>query len=197
MFLLDHALGDPAYRLGQWLSAYPQLRAASWVGYNAIPLTLPIAYGASLEEPRRCRRLLWSWAIAGMLGVLCYRLVPVSGPMYAFDGWPGLPASVSWAWMDVPVTRIRTGMPSLHLTWAVLAWWFAPPAPRWVRPILLAFIVLTLWTTLALGQHYVIDLIVALPFMVAVIELWSRPRRALAGAAATLVCLLILRGLTR
>jgi hypothetical protein len=195
MFLIDHAIGDPAYRLGQWLESYPKLWSALWAGYNAIPLTLPVAYGASLDDPRRCKRLLWSWAIAGMLGVLCYRIVPVSGPMYAFEGWPQLPAAVSWAWMDVPITRIRTGMPSLHLTWAILAWWFAPPAPPWVRPFLFGFVLLTLWTTLALGQHYLIDLVVALPFVVLVIELWSRPRRALVAGLATLACLLVLRGL--
>jgi hypothetical protein len=123
-----------------------------------------------------------------MFGVLCYRIVPVAGPLYAIPGWPELPKGITGAWLDVPVTLIRTGMPSLHLSWTIIAWWFAPAEPRWVRPLLAGFIVTTVLATLGLGQHYLIDLVLALPFVVAVIAAMVRDW-VLAGASATLTVL--------
>jgi hypothetical protein len=184
MFLIDHALADPAYRVGQWLATRPAVTATLWLCYGAVPLTLPVAYGASLDDRPRCLRLLWGWALAGMLGVLCYRIVPVAGPLYALPGWPALPTGVTWRWLDVPVTLIRTGMPSLHLTWTILAWWFAPRSPAWVRPTLAVFVATTTVATLGLGQHFLIDLLVAVPFVVAVIALLER-RWRLAGLSGT------------
>ena len=91
MLLIDHAIGDPAYRFGQWLEPHRAVRLLLWICYNAVSLLLPLAYGAALPDRARCLRLLWSWAAAAILGVLCYKLVPVSGPSFAFDGWPALP----------------------------------------------------------------------------------------------------------
>ena len=195
MFLLDHAIGDPAYRLGQWLEPHPALATALSLTYHAVVFILPVAYGAALADRPRCNRLLWSSAVAGLLGVICYRLVPVAGPEFAFDGWPALPDHASWAWMAVPSGRIRTGMPSLHLTWAVLAWWFAGPSPRWVRPVLLGLVLTTCVSTIGLGQHYLVDLLAAPPLMVGIIALWSRPWLAVVALGATAAEMLWLRSL--
>ena len=92
--------------------------------------------------------------------------------------------------MAVPAGRIRTGMPSLHLTWAVISWWFAPRSPRWLRPLLAGFVVTTCLATIGLGQHYLIDLIVAVPFMIGVIALFER-RWTLAGVATLVTTMLL------
>jgi hypothetical protein len=173
MLLLDHSLGDPAYRLGQWLEPRPALTQALWLLYWAVPLTLPLAFGAALEDSRRRHSILFAWGMASALALVCYHIWPVAGPRYAFSGWPALPRQVSSAPMDVPEGLLRTGMPSLHLTWAILMWRLAPDAPRWLRVVLGAFVGITVATTLGLGQHFLVDLLLALPFTVIILWLTS------------------------
>ena len=174
MFLLDHALGDPAYAVGQWLLPRPGLRTVLWLFYMAVPLTLPIAFGAAAGDPTARRRLLVSWVLAGALSGPLYTLYPVAGPAYAFPDWPFPPPGVTGAPLDVPAGLERTGMPSLHLTWVLLAWYFAPRTPRWVRPLLALFVGTTVVATLGLGQHFLVDLIAAIPYTAAVAWLVTR-----------------------
>jgi hypothetical protein len=168
MFLLDHAIGDPAYVVGQWLLTHPILTTALWVFYMAVPLTLAMAYGASLADPLRQKRLLWSWVLSSGLCVPLYLLCPVAGPAYAFSGWPALPVGVTGAPLEVTEGLLRTGMPSLHLTWVALTWYFAPDRPSWLRPALAVFFAITVVATLGLGQHFIVDLFAAVPYMVAI-----------------------------
>jgi hypothetical protein len=168
MFLLDHAIGDPAYVVGQWLLAHPILTTGLWIFYMAVPLTLAMAYGASLEEPLRQKRLLWSWILSSALCVPLYLLCPVAGPAYAFPGWPALPVGVTGAPLEVTEGLLRTGMPSLHLTWVALSWYFAPNQPNWLRPSLAVFFAITVIATLGLGQHFIVDLFAAVPYMVVI-----------------------------
>jgi hypothetical protein len=177
MFLLDHSLGDPAYRIGQWLQHRPVLTQALWLLYWAVPLTLPFAFGAALEDSRRRHSILFAWGMASVLALVCYRVWPVAGPRYAFSGWPALPRQVSNTPMDVPEGLLRTGMPSLHLTWAILMWRLAPEEPPWLRGGLGAFVGITVATTLGLGQHFLVDLLWALPFTGVILWLTARAFR--------------------
>ena len=54
-------------------------------------------------------------------------------------------------------------MPSVHLAWALLAAIEARRLGLIWRIIFAAFTVTTAFATIALGEHYVIDLIVAIP----------------------------------
>ena len=96
---------------------------------------------------------------------------PVTGPRYAFPAYfPGTepPYSVlsSLHLQRIPVDWLipRNGVPSLHFTWALLIWWNTRSLPRWARAIALAFVLATAFDTLATGEHYLFDLIAALPF---------------------------------
>jgi membrane-associated phospholipid phosphatase len=64
---------------------------------------------------------------------------------------------------DVP----RNAVPSLHSAWALLIWWSLRYSKNWMRGLATVFLALTLLATLGLGEHYPIDLVVALPFAVA------------------------------
>jgi hypothetical protein len=187
MFLLDHAIGDPAYLIGQWLLSHPALTTALWVCYMAVPLTLAMAYGAAAGDPTRRHRLLWSWVVSSGFAVPLYLLCPVAGPAYAFAGWPALPVGVTGAPLEVTEGLLRTGMPSLHLTWVALTWYFAPARPTWLRPLLAAFFGITVVSTLGLGQHFIVDLFAAVPYMIAVgwiVTKLVRPASARAIASA-------------
>src|SRR5205085_4314223 len=62
----------------------------------------------------------------------------------------------------------RNCMPSLHTAWILCLFWYAPPMGRRVSAILWAFAVFTLLYALSAGGHYLVDLIVAVPFAQAV-----------------------------
>lgn len=166
LYLLDHALGDPAYHMAGLFYTSPRSISYLWVLYRAFIWMLPLAVGATLGEPISRRRILLAWMLAGVLSVPCYVLLPASGPAYAFPPWPSMPnpASVRWAALEAQSGWIRNAMPSLHFAWALLTWLLAPPDPRWLRPAMLAFVGVTFVTTLSLGQHWLVDLIAALPF---------------------------------
>ena len=187
MFLLDHALGDPAYVVGQWLLAHPILTTGLWIFYMAVPLTLAMAYGAALADALRRKRLLWSWVVSSALCVPLYLMCPVAGPGYAFAGWPALPVGVTGAPLEVTEGLLRTGMPSLHLTWVALTWYFAPNQPIWLRPALAIFFGITVVATLGLGQHFIVDLFAAVPYMVAMGWLVTRLIRPAVETDVTVV----------
>src|SRR5262249_27497114 len=73
------------------------------------------------------------------------------------------------AFLDQDV--VRNGMPSLHTAWAFLIMTSAAGLPRWFRHLSVGYLMATLVATLATGEHYLVDLIVALPFAVAVQEM--------------------------
>lgn len=125
-----------------WSSGVP------WVWY---PTTwcyycLPLAVLLFLVFTRGVfyRRLLWGLLLAGLLAVPCYLLFPAVGPVHVGD--PHAP---------------RNCMPSLHLTWALLLW---VNSRGWIRWAALAFALIIALATLATGEHYVLDLVMALPF---------------------------------
>ena len=87
-------------------------------------------------------------------------------------------------------------MPSLHTAWIVMWLWFAAPAPRWSRPLQWVFAGLTLFYALSAGGHYLCDLIVAVPFTVAMKFAARREWRSTAfavNAAMVALWLILLR----
>jgi PAP2 superfamily protein len=59
-------------------------------------------------------------------------------------------------------------MPSLHVGWVVLLWWNSRGFPRALRATILLYVCLTVVATMGGGQHYFVDLVVSLPFVLAV-----------------------------
>jgi hypothetical protein len=69
--------------------------------------------------------------------------------------------------MHMPDVRLNA-MPSLHTAWALLIFWRTRRNRFAIRAVAGLFLLLTLLATLGLGEHYVIDLVVAVPYVVAV-----------------------------
>jgi hypothetical protein len=125
-------------------------------------------------------------------GLLLYTVVPATGPRFVFPEFPqNPPDSILPRLITVDSTAMRNAVPSLHFTWTLLLLWMARNARAWVRRIALAFVVLTFVATMALGQHYFVDLIVALPFTIAVIASSERSFRIATIAGAMLAAWLI------
>ncbi len=75
--------------------------------------------------------------------------------------------AVGPAWVGV-VNAPRNAMPSLHMTWALLALWYSPRRLLWASAVSVR---LTALATVGLGEHYLIDLAAAVPFTWAVVKL--------------------------
>jgi hypothetical protein len=108
----------------------------------------------------------------------------------AFAAFPGTqPAMVA-----VTPKYPRNAMPSLHMTWALLVLWISRDLGRghWLAAIFAFF---TAVATLSIGEHYLVDLVVAFPFALAIWNLCigdvplSHPKRTLTVAGGACVYL--------
>ena len=113
---------------------------------------------------------LTAYLLAGGIGAALYHLFPAAGPHYAFEHFPLLPDVLTLRpdAAPLPPEFIRNCMPSLHTAWALLVVMNARSLGTGARRCVVVFACLTLMSTLALGEHYLIDLVVAVPFAVAV-----------------------------
>ena len=112
-------------------------------------------------------RLLQTFAVAFLGGIAVFALCPVCGPRYAFGAQFPFHAPAAIVPHRVAIAAPPNGVPSLHMAAALLILWFAR---HWIAGRLLAvvFVVLTVLATLGSGEHYLLDLIVAVPYSVAV-----------------------------
>jgi hypothetical protein len=169
--------------------------------YNSLPLALSACLALQWRE--RERRILvnlgFVFLALGAVGFMLYQICPVSGPAYLFpQDYPAhLPALSNPAPAPLPISP-RNGMPSLHVGWTFLIFWNLRTR-RILGPAAAVFLVLTALATLGFGEHYLADLIVAIPLaltvQVAFVESKSEWRRAAltAGCALTLAWLIAFR----
>ena len=130
-----------------WIMIHPVLLKIVDECYLGLPLAVVLAIAASSGKDRV--RLLWTLCLASVLVMPCYFLLPAVGPAHV--GQPN---------------AYRNCMPSMHLTWAALLWINTRSnRSRW---FFLVFVGVTAVATLATGEHYLIDLVAAVPFTWAV-----------------------------
>ncbi len=206
LYAFDGSLGfQPSFVLGHLLTHMAWLGALANLSYEQVPVAVLILYASSMGAgERRKPNLLLVIGAASLAGYLLYTLVPAAGPLYLFPsrfpnsapslvGLALLPAALS---ADIP----RNAIPSLHMAWAVLMCWNARRSALWLRAGYGLYLGLTVLFTLGSGEHYLIDLVVALPFALTVQAASSVPIRELprslpfwAGTVATLAWLGFLR----
>lgn len=174
---VDGSFGfQPSVWVHHWIAKAAGSELLFQTVYEALPAAIAAAYAFNLASSRRWR-VFAMMLFVGLIGVQCYRLLPICGPAYLpfgnecfyyhgscslasfFNGSPYM-ISIDNAWS-------RNGMPSLHMSWALLAWWACRNRSR-LRWIMLGFALLTAVATLAYGEHYLIDLAAACPFSVAI-----------------------------
>jgi PAP2 superfamily protein len=176
--------------------------------YIGLPIPIAVVYGGQLiRKGRNALPAAIAFLVTGPLGIAFYNLFPATGPIHLFGGnFPFHPLTIEQAARLVaePIVILapRNAIPSLHMAWVLLAWWYSRGLSWWSRGIVLAFIVFTVLSTLGTGEHYFIDLIVAFPFTLMIRALctfslpWKSRRRIeglLAGLAGTLVWFALLR----
>lgn len=135
--------------LYHWTLAHPLIANPLTVAYDALPFIM----AASLVLSDKRRAFLRCMVIAGVMAPVCYLLMPAVGPAHRHD-----------------LLASRNCMPSLHVTWALLCClWIGPR----FRSLGVVFVLATACAVIGTGEHYLIDVLAAIPYTVLVLTIES------------------------
>jgi hypothetical protein len=207
LFSFDASLHvEIPFLVGQAFSMWPALRAVAFIFYIGLPIPIALIYsGRVLRAREKAISSFIAFLATGPVGVLFYNLLPALGPVHIFGKafpWQPLPAAQAMKLFLEPiaVAGAPNAIPSLHMAWVLLVWWYSRGLSWWERAIALAFLFFTVLATLGTGEHYFVDLVVALPFAVLMeslcevsLTLNNRGRIIAFGLFATLAWLFALR----
>jgi hypothetical protein len=196
----------PSWVMGRLFLDHNWMRTACGYVYNSLPLGLAICLAFQWQDRKRKiwypLDLRWLSITLGCAGFLLYLICPAAGPIYLFPRQ--FPLEVpNLAWIaaapgllgEVP----RNGMPSLHVGWTLLLYWNMRHRAWWISIAAAIYVMMTAMATLGLGEHYLVDLMVAVPVGLSMQGLWLRTQGALrwaaigVGAAITLGWLIAFR----
>ena len=163
--------------------------------YLVSPISISILYGLHVAKPNESpSNTLTPFFISIFCGFILYHLVPVTGPNYVFFGtFPtnmlsleGLEAAgmngFSIVGTDVTQTTpegeniaihlvARNAFPSLHFGWALIALLISLRFAFWVKTLFGVLLIFIILATLGQGEHYLVDLIASIPFVLFVFAL--------------------------
>ena len=173
LFSFESSLGvQLAFLTGQAYALWPWFKGLGMVFYVGLPIVIALVYaGQLLRDRTQALSAMTAFVITGPVGVIFYNLLPAVGPIHVFLGrFPWKPIASADATRllvePIPLAGLRNCMPSLHMGWVLLAWWYSKGLSVWERSIVMAFVIFTAFATMGTGEHYSIDLVVAFPFAV-------------------------------
>ena len=194
---IDGAFLNPAEKISLYIKNSPGLfRDFLTLIYNLLGWVFLPMVALVFREKKSEGLNIWRMYVYSLgLAMFCYAFVPVSGPVYAFgpEIFPERMAEV----LSIPKMvatippALRNGMPSMHFTSAVTIVLVCAALRNKLYFIgSLLFMVATLFATIGFGEHYLIDLVVALPYSVTISVLLVAPQRYLAQGliAKLLLC---------
>jgi hypothetical protein len=186
LFLADRALGPaPSYAVGRIVQHNGLLKRLVDIVYIQLPFAFVVVDLATAKTRTRDHRLLREFVLYGAASFLLLPIVPASGPRYAFADFPEVIPSNVTTWVLVPQWAFRNCVPSMHMTWALLLYHRARHGHAALRAFATFWLTFTVLATLGKGEHYVVDLVVAFPFLL-VLETSRSPSVALVTGAVTL-----------
>lgn len=197
----------PSVQLASLADALPTFEQVIKHAYHYMPLGYAVLLGAQLARPDRpAINLLAAWLISEFIAWTGYHLLPVAGPKFLFlEAFPtDVPSSDSLpVQQSLVIPASRNGVPSMHFGWALMLWLNANLLRvTWLRLGAALLLAMNFIATMALGEHYFVDLVIAVPVIVAVQALcmttlpWNSPlrRRAIiAGVGIWLAWVVALR----
>ncbi len=148
---MEHGASVTIY---DWVSTHPIWHRVLRVIYDSLPLATALV----LIVTRRRSECMAAVVLAGLIAPIFYVLFPAVGP----------------AWVNV-ADAPRNCLPSLHMAWALILVVYSPAR---VRALAILFALLTAFATLGLGEHYIIDLVAAVPYTYAVCLMAKRAMKA-------------------
>ena len=158
----DGLFGHPSFFLGRWVASSHFLTALVAQVYE-MPVTVMLAVFIVYAYLREDEKFLVARAFLFnlFLALPLYIAFPVCGPKYAFPGFPRYPGPVPAH--VVAIAAPPNGVPSVHNSIAMLCAAFLWRW-KWGRVVGSLFVALTVLATLANGEHYVFDVLSAIPF---------------------------------
>jgi hypothetical protein len=162
----DGSLGFQAsLDAGRLFLEWPLLAILCQLVYTILPLAIALLYAW------QCRRghnasTMHAFVIAGIIGSALYLVCPAAGPHYLLgDSFPLLVPELDQ--LSLTAGKISpaflNAMPSLHMAWALLIWFGLRARAYRLRVLAIVFVLLTALATLGIGEHYLVDLVVAFP----------------------------------
>ncbi|HEY1925643.1 MAG TPA: phosphatase PAP2 family protein [Candidatus Acidoferrum sp.] len=156
--------------LGQQFATNAVLRNTALIAY--IGLSIPIAFvyaGQVRRVGAKALKCFAAFVVIGPVGILFYNFVPALGPAHLFGkNFPWNPLSLDQITrlllQPVPIPGPRNAIPSLHMAWVLLAWWYSRKLSVWERAVAMFYLIFVGLATVGTGEHYFIDLVVAVPF---------------------------------
>jgi PAP2 superfamily len=172
----DEALAgfQPSGLLALAFAKSDALRVTSSLVYGFLPVAVAAVAGFEARSGAlRDAGVLSTFLIAALLGYACYALMPTIGPRAFFgEAFPLMNASAAFLEsrprVDFDPTHFRNAVPSLHVTWAALALLACRGRSMLASVLMSLFLAFTILATLGLGEHYLVDLVVAAPFLLVV-----------------------------
>ena len=171
LFSFDSSLGiQIPFIMGQAFSTWPWLRLVGILFYIGLPIPIALIYAGQLLRVReKAIPAMVAFLATGPVGVIFYNLFPALGPVHLFGldfPWHPLTMAQSARFLAEPlaIAGPPNAIPSLHMAWVLLVWWYSRGLSWWERAIALLFLSFTVLATMGAGEHYFIDLIVAFPF---------------------------------
>jgi hypothetical protein len=197
-----------AFSVGQYYARLAWFRHITLDAYLGVAIPMALVYASRLVRFRKgAFPSVLAFLIAGPIGLFFYNLFPACGPVYVFrQAFPfhPLPIAIASRLVLEPAAfpGWRNAMPSLHLAWTLLAWWYSKGLSWIERLVAFAFLALNVLATLGTGEHWFADLIVAFPYALMIQAIcaypvpWKDPGRKAAlflGLGATLGWMAALR----
>jgi len=138
--------------------------------YIGLPLILALAFVENLvRDVWRGIKVASVFLFCGPIGAMFYTLFPGLGPRMLFaKDFPFHPLTALAAsqvqLQPISLEGPRNAIPSLHMTWVLLAWWCCERTSVPTRIVAAFFVIFTITSTMGTGEHYFVDLVVAAPF---------------------------------
>ena len=209
LYSFDGSLGMQfSFLMGRAFARWPLFKSVSMLFYEWLPVAMTLICARHIAaRTDKALSVITAIVATGPIGVVFYNLFPALGPGIVPQlGFPfhllTRAQTMNLALVEIAVPGPRNAIPSLHMAWVLLIWWYSRGLSWWTRAIALSFLIFTVTSTLGSGQHYVVDLVVGLPFAVFLESLcslhlpWTDRRKILAltwGLGATLAWLALLR----
>lgn len=172
---------QPAFVLGQWFARMHLFAICSVTIYLALPVAIGLVFaGCVVRDRPNAMPSVVAFLITGPIGACFYTMFPALGPVHIFlDKFPWHPLDFARArnifLEPIAVAGPRNAIPSLHAAWIFLVFWYARKLSVIERIGAGIFVFFTLCATLGTGEHYFVDLVVAIPFTVFILALTQIP----------------------
>ena len=171
VYCFDRLFGSPEFAIGRLYASVPILQKFAELAYTMLPALLTILMMAYflLLPVRESVRYVWTSILILAPAPLLYVAFPACGPRFAFPGFPWvLPMFVEPHAMHLLATP--NAIPSIHFSCSLMVWYFAR---RWRVGAVLSglYTALIIWYVLGTGEHYLFDLVAAIPYAALMIYL--------------------------